>query len=176
MTHPFLTTVAHGLAAAGFPVVRFDFPYRTAGRRAPDRLPVLLDTLRTVVQRHAPGAVVLAGKSMGGRVASMLADELAARATVVFGYPFHPPGKPDQTRTAHLATLRTPMLVLQGERDPFGTPEDVRCYALPASLEVVWFRDGDHSLAPRRKSGCTAAQHLAAAIGHSIEFLRRHLG
>lgn len=171
MTHPFLATVAQGLAAAGILVVRFDFPYRTKGRRMPDPMPVLQETLRTVVREHVKGPLVLAGKSMGGRVATMVADELAPRGVAVFGYPFHPPDKPQNLRTAHLAGLRTPTLILQGERDEFGTRAEVATYALSPQIEIVWFADGDHSLTPRQSSGCTAARHLATAIERLRQFV-----
>ena len=174
MEHPFLAAVAHGLAAAGLVVVRMDFPYRTAGRRAPDRLPVLLEAMRAVVRDHVRTPFVLMGKSMGGRVATMLGDELGARGVVVFGYPFHPAGQPAKLRTAHLATLRTPTLILQGERDELGTRAEVAGYALSPAIEVVWFADGDHSLAPRRASGFTRAQHLATAIDRAVAFVRAH--
>ena len=173
MTHPFLAAVASGLAAAGLAVVRFDFPYRAANKKVPDPMPVLQDALRTVVREHASGPFVLAGKSMGGRVATMIADELVASGVVVFGYPFHPPDRPQQLRTAHLATLRTPALILQGERDEFGTRDDVAGYTLSPSIDVRWFTDGDHSLVPRRASGFTKDQHLAAAIAACVEFVGR---
>lgn len=177
MEHPFLTTVASGLAAAGLRVVRFEFPYqhakRSGARRGPDRMPVLQQALRDVVAEHAGPSFVLAGKSMGGRVATMLADELGARACIVFGYPFHPPKEPTKLRTEHLARLRTPTLILQGERDPFGTREQVAGYVLSPQVEVVWFEDGDHSLAPRKQSGFTAEGHLGVAIGRAIGWCAR---
>lgn len=180
MEHPFLSSVAEGLAAAGFAVVRFEFPYqheaRTGRRRAPDRLPVLQQTMREVVQHHAAGPFVLAGKSMGGRVATTIADELGARAVVVFGYPFHPPKQPTVQRTAHLAALRTRTLILQGERDPFGTREEVAGYTLSPAIELCWLPDGDHSLAPRQRSGFTAEQHLATAIERAAAFVRNACG
>jgi predicted alpha/beta-hydrolase family hydrolase len=176
MNHRFLAGVAAHLAAAGLPVVRFDFPYRTAGRKVPDRMPVLQAALRDVVRDHARGPLVLMGKSMGGRVATMLADELGARGCVVFGYPFHPPDDPANLRTAHLATLRTPTLILQGERDEFGTPAEVATYSLSAAITVQWFADGDHSLVPRRASGCTAAAHFATACAAALAFVRRQIG
>lgn len=180
MEHPFVAAVAEGLAAAGFAVVRFEFPYqhaaRTGPRRAPDRLPVLQATMREIVRECAPAPFVLAGKSMGGRVATTLADELGAAGVVVFGYPFHPPKHPTRLRTAHLATLRTPTLILQGERDPFGTREQVAGYGLAPGITVEWFADGDHSLAPRRRSGHTTEQHLAAAIASAVRFVRRVTG
>ncbi len=175
MEHPFLADVASGLGAAGLRVVRFEFPYqrdtRAGHRRAPDRMPVLQATFREVVALAGPGPLVFAGKSMGGRVATMLADELAPRGVVVFGYPFHPPKDPTSLRVAHLQTLRTPTLVLQGERDPFGTRDEVAGYELAPALRVVWFADGDHSLAPRRRSGHTVEGHLAAAIAAAAQFV-----
>jgi predicted alpha/beta-hydrolase family hydrolase len=176
MTHPFLAAVAAGIAAAGYAVVRFDFAYRAAKRKVPDPMPVLQDTLRSVVRAHAPGPFVLAGKSMGGRVATMIADDSTARGVVVFGYPFHPPDKPQQLRTAHLASLRTPTLILQGERDEFGTRDEVAGYTLSTAITVEWFADGDHSLAPRKSSGFTPAQHLATAIARTVDFVRNHTG
>ncbi len=175
MTHPFLADVARELAAGGLRVVRFDFPYRTENRRVPDRMPVLQDTLRAVVRDHVRGPFVLAGKSMGGRVATMLADELGAKACVVFGYPFHPPAKPTQLRTEHLATLRTPTLVLQGDRDEFGSRAEVALYPLAPTITVEWFADGDHSLVPRKASGCTRAGHFAHAMAVAREFVQRQL-
>lgn len=176
MTHTFLASVASGLAKSGLRVVRFDFPYRTAQKRVPDPMPVLQATLRQVITDHARDPCVLMGKSMGGRVATMIADAVQARGVVVFGYPFHPPGKPLQLRTAHLAALRTPTLILQGERDEFGTRDEVATYALSPAIEVDWFVDGDHSLAPRRKSGFTPAQHLDRAIARAAAFARTVLG
>jgi len=180
MRHPFLAAVADGLGTAGFRVVRFEFPYQqaaTAGsRRGPDPMPVLQEAMRAVVARHARPPVVLAGKSMGGRTATMLADELGVAGVVVFGYPFHPPKRPDVLRTAHLATLRTPTRILQGERDPFGTRPEVATYTLSPAIELAWLPDGDHSLAPRKKSGFTAEQHLATAIASAVDFVGRVTG
>ena len=176
MDHPFLATVARGLADHGFRVVRFDFPYRTAGKRAPDRMPVLQAAMREVVASCAAGPIVLAGKSMGGRVATMLADELAVPAVVVFGYPFHPPDEPTKLRTAHLAALRTPTLILQGERDEFGTRDEVAGYPLAKTITVQWFADGDHSLEPRKRSGHSAAGHLQTAINSAAAFVAQHVG
>ena len=149
----FMNVVAQGLAEHGIRVVRFEFPYmaarRTSKKRggAPDRQPVLLDTFKRVVEEHGGGKkVIVGGKSMGGRMASMIADEVGARGLLVFGYPFHPPGKPAQTRTEHLAELRTPTLILQGTRDIFGTRDDVAAYTLSPSIRIQWMEGGDHSL------------------------------
>jgi uncharacterized protein len=170
MDDPSLAAIATGLAAHGLRVARFEFPYmaarRTTGvRRGPDRPPVLLATWRAAVDALGGGArLVVGGKSMGGRIASMIADEVGARGLVCVGYPFHPPGKPEQLRTAHLAALRTPTLILQGTRDPFGTPDEVATYVLSPAIRVEWIEEGDHSLVPRKASGRTRAQNLQAAV------------
>ena len=181
MDTPFMTKVAQQMASHGVRVVRFEFPYMAARRTgakkggAPDRAPVLLDTWREVVgQLGAKGKrIAIGGKSLGGRMASMVADELEVAALVCFGYPFHPPGKPDQMRTAHLETLKTPALILQGERDPFGSRDDVAQYNLSKSIRVEWMPDGDHSLKPRASSGFTEKQHLERAATLAAEFVAR---
>jgi hypothetical protein len=121
-----------------------------------------MDTWRRVIEEHGGGAkVVIGGQSMGGRIASMIADEVGARALVCFSYPWHPPGKPDHPRTAHLAELRTPTLILQGTRDPFGSPAEVGGYLLSPAIRVEWLDGGDHSL---RKRVADAAELAAAFI------------
>lgn len=170
MDHAWMNTVAQGMGAQGIRVVRFEFPYMAARRGggkkggAPDRQPVLLDTWRRVIEEHGGGGkVCIGGKSMGGRMASMVADEMGVRGLVCFGYPFHPPGKPDQLRIAHLEHLRTPALILQGTRDPFGTREDVAAYPLSKSIRIEWIERGDHSL----KGGLPGA--IAEAALFTIE-------
>ena len=113
------------------------------------------------------GPLVIGGKSMGGRVASMIADQLHASGRIAgllcLGYPFHPIGKPDQLRTAHLVEMRTPTLIVQGTRDLFGTREEVANYKLSKAIEIFWLEDGDHDLKPRKTvSGFTAADHMLA--------------
>jgi predicted alpha/beta-hydrolase family hydrolase len=177
MDTPFMTTIARELGERGIRVVRFEFPYmaarRTGGKRgAPDREPVLLNTWREVVAQLGGGQrLFIGGKSMGGRMATLVADELKVRGAVVFGYPFHPPGQPNKLRTAHLETLTTPMLVLQGERDPFGTRADVTGYQLSPQIRVEWIPDGDHSLKPRAKSGTTERDNLLHAIDAAANFM-----
>ena len=106
-------------------------------------------------------------------MATLVADELRVRGAVVFGYPFHPPGQPANVRTAHLETLATPMLVLQGERDPFGTRDDVAGYRLSPQIRIEWIPDGDHSLKPRAKSGVTERQNLTHAIDFAAAFMAK---
>jgi len=177
MDTPFMTTVARELGERGIRVVRFEFPYmaarRTGGKRgAPDREPVLLKTFREVVAEFGGGPrLFIGGKSMGGRMATLVADELKVRGAVVFGYPFHPPGQPNKLRTAHLEKLTTPMLVLQGERDVFGTRDDVAGYQLSPQIRIEWIPDGDHSLKPRAKSGTTECENLLHAIDAAAKFM-----
>jgi predicted alpha/beta-hydrolase family hydrolase len=173
----FMTAVARGLGERGIRVVRFEFPYMAARRKgekrgAPDREPVLLDSWRSVVAELGGGErVVVGGKSLGGRMATMVADEVRARGAVCFGYPFHPPGQPQRLRTRHLEALATPTLILQGARDPFGTPEDVARYGLSPQIRIEWFADGDHSLKPRKASGFTERGHLERAVELTATFI-----
>ncbi len=177
MDSAWMETVARGLAGAGMRVVRFEFPYmreRRAGgkRRAPDREPVLRAAWAEAVEALGGGAgLVIGGKSLGGRMAAYVADELGVRACVCLGYPFHPPGRPEKTRTAVLETIETPTLILQGSRDPFGTPAEVAGYRLSPSVRVRWIEDGDHSFKPRKRSGRTEARNLTEACQIVAEFL-----
>ncbi len=177
MDSPFLEHFAGELGRRGLRVVRFEFPYmhaRREGRRPPpDREPVLLDRWRAVLgalgAEHPP---VIGGKSLGGRMASLLADEVGARGLVCLGYPFHPPGKPQRLRTAHLASLSTPALVVQGTRDALGSRAEVGAYALSPAIRVHWIEDGDHSLRPRMRSGRSERQNLDEAVEAVAEFVR----
>jgi uncharacterized protein len=175
MDSPFLEYVAAGLAMRGLRVVRFEFPYmhaRRADRRPPpDREPVLLDRWRAVLAELGGRPPVIGGKSLGGRMASLLADEVGARGLVCLGYPFHPPGKPQRLRVAHLESLRTPTLVVQGTRDALGSREEVAGYRLSRSIRVHWVEDGDHSLKPRARSGRSERQNLDEAVDAVAQFV-----
>lgn len=166
-----MTAAALALAGVGFRVARFEFGYmaarRTAdGRKPPPRAETLNPEYRAAIaELGAQGTLVIGGKSMGGRVASMVADDLHAEGKIAgllcLGYPFHPPGKPEQLRTRHLADLKTPALICQGTRDEFGTRDEVSRYALSDRIELLWLEDGDHDLKPRKKvSGSSTADHL----------------
>jgi uncharacterized protein len=174
MDTAFMNDVAGSLGERGIRVVRFEFPYmaarRTSGKRgAPDRQPVLLDCFRSVIADHGGGKnVFVGGKSMGGRMASMVADEQNVRGLLCFGYPFHPPGKPAQTRTAHLLDLKTPALIVQGTRDAFGTRDDVSAYELAGGIRVEWIEGGDHSL---YRSRTKDAERYARVIDLAVEFI-----
>ncbi|MBK1632995.1 alpha/beta hydrolase [Thiohalocapsa halophila] len=175
----FMTAMAERLAAGGVRVVRPWFPYmaRAAAdgrKRPPDGAAKLLSALREVIaaERAQAGRLAIGGKSMGGRIAAMLADEVGAAGLLCLGYPFHPPGKPERTRLEALAALRTPALICQGERDPFGNRDEVAGYGLSPSVRLAWIADGEHSFKPRKASGRTWAQNLDAAAGQALHFLR----
>ncbi len=169
MDSPSLNAIAAGLGDAGIRVARFEFPYmrarREGARRPPDREPVLRDAWKAVIEELGGAAgLVIGGKSMGGRIASLIADEVEPRGLVCLGYPFHPPGQLEKLRTAHLEHLRTPTLIVQGTRDAFGTPEEVAGYRLSPAIRIVWLEDGDHSFKPRASSGRTERQNVAEAV------------
>jgi len=181
MDSPFMAAMATGLAQRGWQVLRFEFPYmakrRLSGRgSAPDRLPKLLEAFREQVALAGAGApLLIGGKSMGGRVASLLVDELAesagVRGCLCLGYPFHPPGKPQQLRTEHLAGLATPTLILQGERDSFGKRAEVETYALATAIQLEWIPAGDHSFKPTVSSGRSEAENWALAVERMDAFM-----
>ncbi len=178
MDHAFMNHIAEGIAEAGFRVARFEFPYmqkrRADGRkRPPDREPVLRDSFERVAAALGSGTLVIGGKSMGGRIASMMADTLKVRGLICLGYPFHAPGKPDKLRTDHLKAIRTPTLILQGSRDPFGTVVEIPGYGLSKKVRVHALEDGEHSFKPRKASGRTEKQNLDEAVAEAVKFLKR---
>jgi predicted alpha/beta-hydrolase family hydrolase len=173
-----MTALTKALADSGFRVARFEFGYmagrRISGsRKPPPRMTMLTSEYMAAIEALDPkGPLIIGGKSMGGRVASMISDELGSVGQIAgllcLGYPFHPPGKPDQLRTAHLAEMRTPTLIVQGTRDPFGNREEVSSYALSKKIEILWLDDGDHDLKPRKSvSGYSAADHLKT-LGETV--------
>lgn len=205
MDSPFLATMAAGLAKRGVRVARFEFSYMRArreggGRKAPDREPELrrawlaaIAAIAATAATAASGATCepgtsgasdppgggrrlwIGGKSMGGRLASMIADQAGVRGLVCLGYPFRPPGADPAVaarRTAHLRDLRTPTLIVQGTRDSFGGPDEVAHFTLSPRIRVHWIEDGDHSLKPRKSSGRTETQNLAEAMDAVAAFVR----
>ena len=180
-----LTAMAHALAGAGLRVARFEFAYmaarRSGARRPPPRAEAVVPEYRAAVAALGPRRrLVIGGKSMGGRVASHLVDELfdarTAAGLLCLGYPFHPPGKPEQLRTGHLERLAAPALIVQGTRDPFGTRAEVAAYTLSPAVTLIWLEDGDHDLKPRKTvSGFSAADHLAT-LGREAAAWAERLG
>lgn len=176
MDSDFMATVASGLAERGVRVVRFEFPYmkqiRQEGkRRPPDRQPVLLDHFRAVIDEVGTTNIVIGGKSMGGRMATVLATEVDVPGVAVFGYPFHALGKPEKIRIDHFCQLSAPVLICQGERDAMGSQNDVSQYRLPDQVIFEWYADGDHDLKPRKVSGHTHEGHLEHAINRVSQFI-----
>lgn len=183
MDSPFMETMTKYLLEHQISVVRFEFPYMAqrrldAVRRPPNRMDVLQATWRDVyseVRGQVEGPIVLAGKSMGGRVASMLADELQADALVCFGYPFYPVKRQDKPRTEHLLGLRTPTLIVQGERDTLGCRDVVQTYRLSSAIKIEWMAMADHDLKPLKRSGFTHDQYLQRAAMITADFIKAHI-
>ncbi|MCP1475431.1 putative alpha/beta-hydrolase family hydrolase [Pseudomonas sp. EB276 TE3739] len=180
MDSDWMNDMAGRLAGLGVNVLRFEFPYMAQRRvdgvkRPPNPAGKLQECWRevfAVVRRHVAGPLAIGGKSMGGRMASLLADELGADALVCLGYPFYAVGKPEKPRVEHLSSLQTRTLIVQGERDALGNREAVEAYTLSPSIEVMWLAAGDHDLKPLKASGFTHADHLAGAALKVAEFLR----
>lgn len=176
MDTPFMNAFASGLAEQGIRVARFEFPYmasyrKTGKKKPPDREPILRETWMKVVAKLGAKRLVIGGKSMGGRIASLVADESGVAGLVCLGYPFHPVGKPDRLRVEHLRTITTPTLILQGTRDTFGNQQEVAKYPLSKSIRVHWLEDGDHSFTPRKSSGRTEKQNWTEAITAVVDFI-----
>lgn len=183
MDSPGMAIIAEALAAEDLGVVRFEFAYMAArrnegSRRPPPRADKLIpEYLAAIDELQTGGPLIIGGKSMGGRVASMITDELFEAKRIAgllcVGYPFHPPKKPENLRTEHLANLNTPTLICQGTRDLFGSKEEVADYELSSSIQIEWFEDGDHDLKPRKRiSGFTQADYtslMAEAVSRWIE-------
>ena len=173
---PFMEFVATGLARHGNRVVRFEFDYMSkrrhdGKRRPPDRFDRLAARWHEVIAGIETDRLVLAGKSMGGRIASMIADDVGAAGLVCLGYPFHPAGKPDRPRIEHLAAIRTPTLIVQGERDALVSKSEVEGYPLSHSIRIVWLTDGDHGFRPRKRSGLTETENLDTAVVQTALFV-----
>ena len=190
MNSEFISQVAEKLGEKGIRVVRFNFPYmikrlEDGKRRPPDRAPKLLAAYEEVVkQLNCP--VVIGGKSMGGRMSSMLLAENALReeferlpilGSACMGFPFHAPAKDPKDRLDHLQKLTQPLLIVQGTRDIMGTREDVNGYIqearISATIQISWLDDGDHDLKPRKVSGFRHQQHIDSAIERVAEFVLR---
>ncbi|KJH85315.1 MULTISPECIES: alpha/beta family hydrolase [Pseudomonas] len=179
MDSGFMEEMAARLAAHGVNVLRFEFPYMAqrrldGGRRPPNPAPKLLECWREVyatVRPYVAGRLAIGGKSMGGRMASLLADELGTDALVCLGYPFYAVGKPEKPRVEHLAGLKTRTLIVQGERDALGNREAVGAYGLSPSIEVSWLEAGDHDLKPLKASGFSHEAHLETAARRVAGFL-----
>ncbi|EHK2923684.1 alpha/beta fold hydrolase [Vibrio parahaemolyticus] len=176
MEHDFMTTVAKGLVEQGIRVVRFNFPYMVkrsedGKKRPPERAPKLLEAYSEVIAHFASSPVVIGGKSMGGRMASLLAEHELVAGIACLGFPFHPPGKPEKFKGDHLASIDKPTLILQGERDTFGKREEFDEFVFSQQVKVSFLPDGDHSFKPRKSSGHTEAGNIALAVEQLSVFI-----
>lgn len=177
-----MTEIATGIAQRGVEVLRFEFPYmaarRSEGKRRPlDRTERLLVCWDEIIAHYAGDRLPLfiGGKSMGGRMATLWATEKGdgnCRGIVCFGYPFHPAGKPEKLRVEHLANCNIPLLIVQGERDPLGSREEVSTYGLTSGTHLYWLTAANHDLKPLRSSGFSHAQHIKAAADAAADFMR----
>ena len=174
-----LTTVGDALAAAKVPSLRFNFPYKAAGRRSPDRPPVLEAAVREAAAELAriakvpPDRIVYGGRSMGGRIGSMVAADDGALGLVLLGYPLHPPGKATQLRVEHFPRLGVPALFVSGTRDPFGAPDEFRreTKKIRGPVSFHWIETGDHGFKPLKSSGLTVNAVLADVASAVVGFV-----
>lgn len=175
----FMQQIAKLIQSNDIEVVLFDFPYmerrKVTGKKSPpDRIPKLetafFEQIETIKAKH----LFIGGKSMGGRVATMIADRVKPNGVICFGYPFHPPGKPEKTRTEHLQAIQTPTLILQGTRDTFGKPEEVEQYKLSKKIKTIWLEDGNHSLETLKRSKLTTEQSWQLAAQFAKKFMRNN--
>ena len=180
MEHAFLAELSRLLAGPDIEVVRFNFPYMSkraldGKRRPPDRQPVLLDHWREMVREFAHPRLFLAGKSMGGRMAAEISDEIYcemnAAGLLILGYPFHPPARPDRWRGEVLKQIKTPTLLLQGERDTFGSRVELADFPFSSAVSVHWLTDGDHGFKPRKSSGLCEQDNLQQAASRIRQFV-----
>ena len=190
--HEFMQDMANELVAQNISTVLFNFPYMqtikaTGKRRPPEKADKLMSHFTAVIETCSKDnsalhnlPVFIGGKSMGGRMATMVYEGISnVKGAIALGYPFHPPGKPEKTRTEHLLTAAKPLLIIQGERDTFGTKNEIESgeenYALSSTIECVFLEDGDHSFKPRKASGKTQQEHIVKAAELTAAFITRNL-
>ena len=155
----------------------FDFDYmanmkQSGKRRPPERLPALIAQFQAQMPTQSQLPTFIGGKSMGSRVATHILQDSDAHGAICFGYPFHPPGKPEKTRTEHLGQINKPVLVMQGERDPFGKPDEIAAYALPANFSVAYVPSGEHSFKATRSSGISWQDNMQFAVSQACQFIK----
>jgi predicted alpha/beta-hydrolase family hydrolase len=177
----FMQAVTENLVRQRINVVRFNFEYMQKAialnkRYPPDRIDKLCLYYHQIVSEVSDTLpIFIGGKSMGGRVSTMILEQSKAKAAICFGYPFHPPGKLDKLRVDHLQELSKPLLVLQGERDTFGSQTEVSLYSLSKMVKCCFLADGDHSLKPRKSSGLTQADNINKATDMAAKFIKDSL-
>ena len=180
MESEFMQTISAKLRERGVLVRTFDFPYMQkakalAKRRPPDKMDKLKQAFfDEIAKRDLDLPLFIGGKSMGGRVASMIIEHTQAQGCICLGYPFHPPGKPEKLRTEHLHTMSKPLLVIQGEKDSFGKRAEVEAYSLSSAIDVLFLTDGDHSFKPNKRSVATLESNIVAAVDAMVSFMENH--
>lgn len=179
----FMQIIALGLAARGIRVARFNFPYMQqridrGSKRPPERVPRLIEQFKSLIE-SIDQPMIIGGKSMGGRIATLVASQQHrnnnVKGVACLGFPFHPTGKPDKLRTEHFSLIAPPVLIIQGDRDTMGTRGEVATYDLPPDIEWLWLADGNHDLKPRVRSGYRHQQHLEDAIDRLAAFITKQL-
>jgi len=181
MDSDWMNDISEMLKEHGIKTVRFEFPYmaerrETGKKRPPNPQKLLLETWREVIALYKDHDIYIGGKSMGGRMASLVADEEKVKGLICLGFPFHAPGKFDPTdpkgRVEHLKSIKTKTIILQGERDSMGNSEGVSQYTLSKKIKIHWLEDGDHSLKPRKRSGFTLEAHIEKACEIIAKFMK----
>lgn len=187
MDHEFMTMFAQKLAAKNIRVLRFEFPYMTKRREQgtktpPNRQPQLIDAFNRMIDAaELPGRIIIGGKSMGGRIASLVAEDATKtyhiQGLICLGFPFYAPKKtrePAFSRGEHLHHISLPTLIIQGERDHFGKAEELQAMPFSSQVQVRFVDDGDHSFKPRVKSGFTLEQNINKAVDLMADFILAH--
>ena len=173
----FMQNLKNYLSTQNLAVARFNFPYmlktlEDGKRRPPNKQEQLMESFIEMIEKHPSSQLWIGGKSMGGRIATLIANHTKVKGVIVFGYPFHPVGKPDRLRIEHFSDWNKPLLIFQGERDRFGNRQEVESYGLNSNINIVWLTDGDHCFIPRKASGLTQADHLKLATEKVLKFIQ----
>lgn len=183
MDHEWMKTVSEKLAEKGIKVVRFEFPYmverrETGKKRPPNTKKILLQTWKNVIDdlKQSHDEIYIGGKSMGGRMATLIEHDSSVKGIICLGFPFHALGKEPGERILHLETSTIPTLIIQGERDSMGKREEIKTYRLSDSIKIEFMPDGDHSLKPRVKSGFKLEDNINLACNKIEKFMNGETG
>ena len=176
MDSDWMNAITEKLESHNINVIRFEFPYmdkrrKTGKKSPPDRAPVLMESFNDIINQQS-GDVWIAGKSMGGRIASVIApDNTKVLGVIAYGYPFHPPGKPEKLRTEHLQKYSKPMLIVQGENDPFGKVGEWKGFTIDKKIEIFPIEEANHDLKPNKSTGMDLDNALDKAVEKTVSFI-----
>ena len=178
MDSDWLNTLSEKFNYLGVKVIRFNFPYMqqrvdSGKKMPPNKLPILIDCFNDIIDNTA-GKVFIGGKSMGGRIATMVANNNSVKGVIAFGYPFHPVGKPEKMRTEHLKQFKKPCLIIQGERDPFGKKDEWQGFSIDPNIDLFPIKTANHDLKPLKSSGLNLDNALDLSVSKAIEFMDKH--